>query len=58
MRDRVPFLGHYVSREGVEVDWPMPHTVKGVQAFSGAGVLLLALHPQVCRCGSTSVWLV
>ncbi len=20
MRDRVPFLGHYVSREGVEVD--------------------------------------
>ncbi len=44
MRDRVPFLGHYVSREGVEVDpmktaavqdWPTPRTVKDVRAFLG-----------------------
>ncbi len=37
MHDSVPFIGHYVSREGVEVDpmktaavqnWPTPHTVK------------------------------
>ncbi len=42
MRDRVPFLGHYVLREGVEVDpmktaavqgWPTPRTVKDVHAF-------------------------
>ncbi len=42
MRNRVPFLGHYISREGVEVDpmktasvqdWPTPHTVKDVRAF-------------------------
>ncbi len=44
MRDRVPFLGHYVSREGVEVDpmktaavqdWPTLRTVKDVRAFLG-----------------------
>ena len=44
MRDRVPFLGHYVSREGVKVDpmktaavqdWPTPRTVKDVWAFLG-----------------------
>ncbi len=44
MRDRVPFLGHYVSGEGVEVDpmktaavqdWPTPRTVKDVRAFLG-----------------------
>ncbi len=44
MRDRVPFLGHYVSCEGVEVDpmktaamqdWPTPRTVKDVRAFLG-----------------------
>ena len=44
MRDRVPFLGHYVSREGVEVDpmktatvqdWPTPRTVKDIRAFLG-----------------------
>ncbi len=44
MHDRVPFLGHYVSRERVEVDpmktvavqdWTTPHTVKDVRAFLG-----------------------
>ncbi len=44
MRDRVPFLGHSVSREGVEVDpmktaavqdWPTPRTIKDVRAFLG-----------------------
>ncbi len=44
MRDRVPFLGNYVSREGVEVDpmktaavqdWPTPRTVKDIRAFLG-----------------------
>ncbi len=44
MRNRVLFLGHYVSREGVKVDpmktaavqdWPTPHTVKDVWAFLG-----------------------
>ncbi len=44
MHDRVPFLGHYVSREGVEVDpmktasvqdWPTPRTVKDERAFLG-----------------------
>ncbi len=44
MRDRVPFLGHYVSHEGVEVDpmktaagqdWPTFRTVKDVRAFLG-----------------------
>ncbi len=44
MHDRVPFLGHYVSREGVEVDpiktaaeqdRPTPHTMKDVRAFLG-----------------------
>ncbi len=44
MRDCVHFLGHYVSREGVEVDpmktatvqdWPTPRTVKDVRAFLG-----------------------
>ncbi len=44
MRDRVPFLGHYVYREGVEVDpmktaavqdWPTPRTVKDIRAFLG-----------------------
>ncbi len=44
MCNRVPFLGHYVSREGVEVDsmntaavqdWPTPPTVKDVCAFLG-----------------------
>ncbi len=43
-RDRVPFLGHYVPREGVEVDpmktaavqdWSTPRTVKDVQAVLG-----------------------
>ena len=42
MRDRVLFLGHYVSRDGVEVDpmkttalqdWPTPGSVKDVRAF-------------------------
>ncbi len=42
MRHRVPFLGHYMSCEGVEVDpmktgavqdWPTPRTVKDVRAF-------------------------
>ncbi len=42
MHDRVPFLGHYVSRDGVEVvpmktaavqNCPMPQTVKDVKAF-------------------------
>ncbi len=41
MHDRVPFLGHYVSCEGVEVDlmktaaaqdWLTPRTVKDVRA--------------------------
>ncbi len=44
MRDRVLFLGHFVSREGVEVDpikiatiqyWPTFPTVKDVRAFLG-----------------------
>ncbi len=44
MCNRVPFLGHYVLREGVEVDpmktaavqdWPTPRTVKDVRAFLG-----------------------
>ncbi len=44
MWDWVPFLGHYVSRKGVEVypmkavavqDWPTPRTVKDVHAFLG-----------------------
>ncbi len=44
MRDRVPFLGHYVSCDGVEVDpmkttavqnWPTPGSVKDVRAFLG-----------------------
>ncbi len=44
MCNRVPFLGHYMSHEGVEVDpmktaavqdWPMPCTVKDVLAFLG-----------------------
>ncbi len=44
MRDRVLFLGHYVSREGVEInpmktaavqDWTTPRTVKEVWAFLG-----------------------
>ncbi len=44
MRDHVPFLGHCVSRERVEVDpmktaavqdWPTPRTVKDVRAFLG-----------------------
>ncbi len=44
MRDQVRFLGHYVSREGVEVDpmktaaiqvWPTPCTVKDIRAFLG-----------------------
>ncbi len=44
MHDRVPFLGHYVSHEGVEVDpmktaavqdWVTPRTVKDVRAFLG-----------------------
>ncbi len=44
MCDRVTFLGHYVLREGVEVDpmktatmqnWPAPLTVKDVRAFLG-----------------------
>ncbi len=44
MSDGVPFLGHYVSCEGVEVDpvktaavqdWQTPHTVKDVTAFLG-----------------------
>ncbi len=43
-RDRVPFLGHYVSREGVEVEpmktaavqaWPTLRTVKDVRVFLG-----------------------
>ncbi len=42
MHDQLPFLGYYVSREGVEVDpmktaavqdWPTPHTVKDVRTF-------------------------
>ncbi len=42
--DQVPFLGHYMSQEGIEVDpmkivtiqdWPMPCTVKDVGAFLG-----------------------
>ncbi len=44
MHDRVLFLGHYVLRDGVEVDpmkttavqdWPTPGSVKDVQAFLG-----------------------
>ncbi len=44
MRDRVPFLGHYVSRDGLEVgpiktaavqDWQTLRTVKDVCAFLG-----------------------
>ncbi len=40
----MPFLGHYVLREGVELDpiktataqdWPTPRTVKDVRAFLG-----------------------
>ena len=56
MRDRVPFLGHYVLCEGVEVDpmktaavqdWPKPHTVTEVwsQGIPGIGVRLSALYP-------------
>ena len=57
MRDRVPFLEHYVSREGVEVDpmktsaehdWHTPHTVKAVHTFFGVSILLQPLHPQLC----------
>ncbi len=42
MHDRVPFLGHYVSHDGVEVDpmksatvqdWLTPGMVKDVRAF-------------------------
>ncbi len=44
MRDRVPFLEHYILREGVEVDpmktaavqdWLTPGSVKDVRAFLG-----------------------
>ncbi len=44
MHDRVRFLGHYVSRDGVEVDpmkttavqdWPTPGSLKDVRAFLG-----------------------
>ena len=43
-REKVPFLGHVVTRTGVEVDpaktsavenWPEPETVKDVRAFLG-----------------------
>ncbi len=42
--DRVPFLGHYMSREGIEINsmntdalqvWPTSRTVKDVRAFLG-----------------------
>ena len=44
MHDRVPFLGHYTSRDGVEVDamktaavqnWPTPQTVKDFEPSWG-----------------------
>ncbi len=46
MHDQMPFLGHYVSHDGVEVDpmktaavkdWPIPHAVKDVRVFLGLG---------------------
>ena len=51
MRDRVPFLGHYVSRKGVEVD-PMkterladtPYC-EGHMRLLGIGVILPTLYP-------------
>ena len=44
MHNQVPFLGHYILRDGVEIDtmktvavqdWPTPHTVKDVRVFLG-----------------------
>ncbi len=56
VRDRVPFLGHYVLHEGVEVDpmktvavqdWLTPCTVKDVHGriLLGIDVVLSALYP-------------
>ncbi len=55
MRDQVPFLGHYVSREEVEVDpmetasvqdWPTPRTVKDLRAFLGLASYYLRYIPK------------
>ncbi len=66
MRDRVPFLGHYVSREGVEVDpmksaavqdWPTPHMVKDARAFLGLASYYCRYIPNFASLATTLIGL-
>ncbi len=66
MHDRVPFLRHYVSRDGVEVDpmkttavqnWPTPGSVKDVRAFLGLASYYRRYIPNFASVATPPYWL-